>query len=190
MAAVLLFLCAFGIFAGFLIAGKVDHAGAMIGINISTGSLIGFAALGIYRWYEWRKLPQYIRNEWRYGKLIDCDDAPMIKAPLIISDKTFSLNLTAEALGISRSLVIKTRGDFFSRPEIKGKSDIIITWGEILEIEVCDDNDSYNYYKINLNSGDSISVRRVNRQQPPEHFILDAFRSIGKVPIRLKCDVE
>ncbi len=190
-------LCLIGLvfspFAGFAIHGKVAAPGLVFGLWFAVIPLSGLAAIAILRWRAWRRLPSHITEEWTSGRVVPAEGAPALVPPIRFSNKKYWIEMLREGPAFSRSNLLSMQGV----TEIMAKSWIaentgalFVPWADIAEWGVEDDNDGPDYHRLRLRSGGQIRVRRFPPDQASECDLLDAVRSVGKMPIRLRCDVD
>jgi len=65
-----------------------------------------------------------------------------------------------------------------------------VPWEDLKEWEVFEDGDGPNFYRLPLRTPGYVLVRRFAMIQGSESKLLDAVRSIGKLPVRLLCDID
>jgi hypothetical protein len=66
----------------------------------------------------------------------------------------------------------------------------LLAWNQIAEWIVDADSDGPDCYRLKLRPGGEVRVRRFDPDGATECDLLDAVRGVGRVPIRLLCDVE
>jgi hypothetical protein len=183
-------------FVGFAIHGKVDEAGLFIGLLIAVIPLCGLIALVILRWLTWRKLPSHIIEERKFGRVIPAEGARIVVAPVRFSNKKNKndwIKMQPKGITLSRHALLRMTGvpNLMATVWVTEQTqELFVAWLDIIEWVVDTDSDGPNYYLLNLRSKGRLSVRRFETDIASECDLLDAVRSIGKVPVRLRCDVD
>lgn len=180
-------------FVGFAIHGKVAVPGLVIGLLFAPIPLSGLVAIAISRWYAWRRLPPHIAEEWTFGRVVPAEGAPAVVAPLRFSSKGNWIEMLPEGLAVSRSGLLTMQGvsDIVAKSWVADHSgEMFIPWADIVEWSVDTDSDGPDYYLLKLRPGGTLRVRRFRPDAATECDLLDAVRHIGKLPVRLRCDVE
>ena len=65
-----------------------------------------------------------------------------------------------------------------------------IPWADIVEWSVETDSDGPDYYLLRLRPHGRTRVRRFLPDHASECDVLNAVRSVGKIPVRLRCDID
>jgi hypothetical protein len=183
----------FSPFIGFTIHGKVAAPGLMIGLWFAVIPVSGLAAIAIWRWYAWRRLPPHIAEEWTSGKIVPAAGAPAIAPPVRFSNGKNWIETLIEGLAFSRSCLLSMQGVPKATAKLwvaDNTGEVFIPWGDIVEWCVDTDSDGPDYYRLRLRSGGVIRVRRFPPDHASECDVLDAVRSVGQIPVRLRCDVD
>jgi hypothetical protein len=190
-------LCVFSLifspFIGFAIHGKVAEAGLATGLIIATVPLCGLAGLAMSRWLAWRRLPPHLAEEWTLGRLIPTEGGPEVFSPVRFAANKNWIEMLPEGLALSRYNLLRMHGvsDTMQESWIADQTgQLFIAWGEIAEWVIDTDSDGPNFYTLKLRKGGTIQIRRFKPDNTTECQVLDAIRSIGKVPLRLRCDVD
>lgn len=68
--------------------------------------------------------------------------------------------------------------------------DCFVPWYDIKEWEVCTDSDGPDYYRLPLRGKGHFLIRRFTPVEGTETDLLDAVRSVGKLSIRMLCDIS
>lgn len=180
-------------FLGFAIDGKVAAPGLVTGLIISIFPLCGLVAIVILCWHSWRRLPSHIIEEWTTGLVIPAVGAPMIVPPVRFFSQKDWIEMLPEGVNLSRHALLKMQGV----PETIAKiwiaeqtQEHFVAWGDVVEWTVETDSDGPDYYALKLRPKGMLSVRRFKPDSASECDLLDAVRSVGKVPVRLRCDIE
>lgn len=190
-------LCFMGLilspFVGFAVYGNVAEPGLVIGLFFAVIPLSGLAAIAITRWRAWRRLPLHIAEEWTSGRIVPARGAPTVAPPVRFSNKKYWIEMLPEGLALSRSSLLTMQGV----PETSAKlwaaelaGDMFIPWADIVEWGVDTDSDGPNYYSLKLRSRGMLKIRRFRPDTATECDLLDAVRSIGHLPVRIRCDIE
>jgi hypothetical protein len=182
-------------FIGFAIHGKVSESGLFTGLQIAIIPLCGLIAIAIARWHSWRQLPSHIAEEQKFGRVFPAKGAPMVVSPVLFSSKHKRdwIEMRPEGVTLSRHALLRMQGvpDFMAKAWVVEQIDEqFIAWSDIVEWVVDTDSDGPNYYELKLQAKGMLNVRRFNPETSSECELLDAVRSIGKVPVRLRCDVK
>jgi hypothetical protein len=190
-------LCLIGLifspFVGFAIHGKVAASGLFFGLLVAAIPLSGLIAIAVSRWHAWRQLPAYIVEEWTTGRLIPAEGGPAVAAPVRFTQKKDWIEIESDGLTLSRHSLMTMRGVTQTMQKLwiaEQTKEMFISWSDISEWVVDTDSDGPDYYLLKLRQGGLISVRRLNLDTAAECALLDAVRSVGKLPLRLRCDVE
>jgi hypothetical protein len=182
-------------FVGFAIHGKVSESGLVTGLQVAIIPLCGLIAIAIARWHSWRQLPSHIAEEQKFGRVFPANGAPMVVSPVLFSSKHKKdwIEMRLEGMTLSRHALLRMQGlpDFMAKVwVIEQIGEQFIAWTDIVEWVVDTDSDGPNYYALKLHAKGMLKVRRFKPETSSECELLDAVRSIGKVPVRLRCDVE
>lgn len=190
-------LCFLGLifspFVGFTIYGKVGIPGLIIGLWFAILPVLGLAAVAILRWNAWRRLPSHIVEEWKSGKIVPVEGAPTIVPPVRFSNKKNWIETISEGVVLSRSCLLSMQGvsDVLAKLWVADNTEqMFIPWGDITEWGVDADSDGPDYYLLQLRCGGMARVRRFPPDYATECDLLDAVRSVGQVPVKLRCDVD
>ena len=180
-------------FIGFAVHDEVGEAGLVTGLGVSIFPLTGLAVLAIRHFLATRRVPPEIAAEWCTGRVIPPDGAPAITAPLEFTKKDDAITLRADGVLVSRSALLGFRGvpDGAARLWISQTiGECFVPWADIREWEVCDDSENPDFHRLLLTTKGHVLVRRFAAVQGSEAQLLDAVRSIGKLPVRILCDIE
>lgn len=180
-------------FIGFAVHGTVGEAGIVTGLGIAMVPLTGLTVLAIRHWRAMRRLPRELAEEWRTGRVIPAEGAPAITAPVEFTRNNDSIALREDGVVLSKSALLGFRGV----PDAAGKTwitqtvgECFIPWKELLEWEVCDDSDGPDFYRLSMQTKRHVLIRRFAPVEGSEAQLLDAVRSIGKLPVRMLCDLD
>lgn len=191
--AVWFFLLLFSPFFGFAIHGKVDETGLVIGFAVGVAPFVALVFIAVRSWHGIRHTPQHIRDEWRLGRLVAAEDAPLVSPPIRFEYKKNWIELRAEGIVVSNYSFLGMHGtkQAFKTSWIARQSEeLFVPWSDVAEWIVDSDTEGPDYYRLKLHPQGELKVRRFEPEMASESKILDAVRSIGKLPVRLKCDVE
>jgi hypothetical protein len=192
-------LCFIGIifspFVGFAIHGKVETPGLIIGLLVAILPLCGFTALVILRWHSWRQLPPHIVEEQKLGRVFPVAGAPMVISPVRFSSKNKKdwIEMRLEGITLSRHALLRMQGvpNFMAKVWIAEQiGEQFVAWSDIVEWVVDSDSDGSDYYLLKLKPKGTLSIRRFKPDTASEHDLLDAVRSVGKLPVRLRCNID
>lgn len=186
-------LLIFSPFIGFALHGKVDEPGLETGLKLGILPLIGLAVLAARRWQAWKQLPAHLAEEWQSGRRIPAAGAPAMAAPIRFSHEKDWIEMRAEGVVLSRHALLR----FESVPDplektwvVEQAGQMFVPWRDISEWAVEQDLDGPDPYRLDLPDGAHLLVRRFLPSAASETRLLDAVRSIGKLPVRLRCDVK
>lgn len=183
----------FGPFVGFWIHGKVAIPGLVIGLVFAVIPLFGLIFMALRHWYAWRRLPRSIAEEWKSGKKVPAEGAPAVDPPVRFSKGKYWIEIQAEGLLCSRSclLALPRVSEAVAKLWVADHAgQLFIPWADIAEWSVEIDSDGPDYYVLRLRTEGLIRVCRFSPDRASESDLLDAVRSVGKVPLRLCCDVD
>lgn len=190
-------LCLMGLvfspFAGFAIHGKVAVPGLAIGLLFAVIPLLGLTVIGMLRWYAWRRLPPDVAEEWKSGRVVPAEGAPATEPSVRFSNKRNWIEMLPTGIALSRSCLLSMQGVSEAIAKIwiaDNIGEMFIPWAEIIEWGVATDSDGPDYYLLRLSPVGIIKVHRIYPDDASECALLDAVRSIGKIPVRLYCDVD
>lgn len=179
-------------FAGFAIHGKVDEAGLMIGLGLAVLPLLALACLALRRWQALRRAPDHVREEWRSGRLIAADGAPPQTTPLRFAKGRSWMEFRAEGVLLSAYDVLGTQGTRQALETtwvIQQSGQWLLAWTQIAEWIVDSDTEGPDCYRLKLRPRGELRLRRFAPDGATESDLLDAVRAVGRVPIRLRCDL-
>ena len=180
-------------FLGFVIHGKVAAPGLITGLLIAVLPLCGLIAIAILHWHSWRRLPSHIVEEWKVGRVIPAEGVPAITSPVRFSNNKDWIEILPEGVNLSRHTLLRMQGvpDFMAKAwVVEQTQEHFVTWKDITEWIVKTDSDGPDYYWLKLRPKGVLSVRRFKPDCATECDLLDAVRSVGKLPVRLLCDIE
>jgi hypothetical protein len=178
----------FSPFAGFAIHGQVAVPGLVIGLWLAVVPLCGLAGLAVWRWHAWRTLPPQLVEEWTSGRLIPAAGAPACHPPLQFSNGERRIDLLADGAVFSRSALLSTH-DVATSWVADAAGQLFIPWADIVEWGVDTDSDGPDFHLLRMRPAGQVRIRRFVPGQASECALLDAVRSVGQVPVRLRCDV-
>lgn len=185
----------FSPFVGFAIHGKVSEPGLVTGLQIAIVPLCGLIAIAIARWHSWRQLPSHIAEEQKLGRVFPAEGAPMVVSPVRFSSKNKKdwIEMRPEGMTLSRHALLRMHGvpDFMAKVWVAEQlGEQFVAWSDIVEWVVDTDSDGPNYYLLKLRPKGMLTVRRFEPDTATECDLLDAVRSVGEVPVRLRCDLD
>lgn len=181
------------VFIGFAIHGTVAEPGLVIGLVIAVIPLIGLSVLVIRHWSAMSRLPPELAEEWRTGRAIPATGAPAVIVPARFSYKDGAIEFRTDGLLLTGDTLLGLRG----ATDAAGKmwmsqtiGEYFLPWHEIAAWEVHTDSDAPDFYQLPLQTRGYLRVRRFKPAEGSEADLLDAVRSVGRLPIRLLCDIE
>lgn len=179
-------------FLGFAVRGKVDAAGLATGLLIGGVPLLALAWLVIRRWQHLRRVPPELLKEWRLGRVVAPDGAPTVKAPARFAYRKDWIELRPEGLVLARHSVLSMQGTQLLETAwvAQQAGQLFVAWSDIAEWAVDTDSDGPDYHCLQLRPQGRLRVRRFRPDVGTECDLLDAVRSIGRLPVRLRCDVD
>jgi hypothetical protein len=183
----------FSPFVGFAIHGKVEAPGLVIGLLIAVFPLCGLITIAISRWLAWRRLPTHLVKEWTTGRVIPAEGAPMVVSPVRFYCRKNWIDIMPEGVNLSRHALLTMQDvpDFMAKVWIAEQTqELFVSWSDIVEWAVDTDSDGPNYYLLKLRPKGALKVRRFKPDTATECDLLDAVRSVGKVPVRLLDDLD
>lgn len=183
------FALIFSPFVGFAIHGKVETPGLIIGLKFAILPLLGLTAIAIARWIAWRRLPPELVREWMHGKVVPADGAPMVVPPVRFADGDCWIRMSRDAVTASKQTLISMQGvpQTWSKVRAIAESgEVSAPWSDVIEWTVETDSDGPDYQSLHLRGGGRIKLRRFAPKHATESELLDAVRSVGKVPIRVR----
>jgi len=180
-------------FIGFAIHGQVGDPGFRTGLMVATVPLLVLAYLVIRRWRVVRLTPRPILDQWRFGKVVPAEGAPMVPLPIRFKKNKYWIEIGLEGVVMSTNCFLRTQGtgDPFATSWVAHQlGKLFVSWKDIEEWIVDTDSDGPDYYRLKLRSRGEVHVRRFHPKESCECNLLDAIRNAGKLSVRLRCDVE
>jgi hypothetical protein len=187
------FALIFSPFVGFAIHGKVETPGLIIGLKFAILPLLGLAAIAILREIAWRRLPPELVREFRQGKLVPADGAPVVVPPVRFANGDCWIRMSRDGVTASKQTLISMPGvpQMIAKVRAVAESgEVSARWSDVVEWSIEEDSDGPDYHWLQLRGGGAIKLRRFAPKQATESDILDAVRSVGKVPVRLRSAVN
>ncbi len=180
-------------FVGFAVHGKVGDEGLMTTLVFAALPLAGFVVITAVHWYSWRTLPPHLVEERKSGRVVRAEGAPSVVAPILFSAKDDWIQMRPEGIAFSRNTLLSMQGvpDFLAKAwsaDQAGES--FVAWTDIDEWIVEYDSDGPNYHGLKVRPRGMIRLRRFEPGLSDECALLDAVRFVGKLSVRLRCDVE
>lgn len=183
----------FSPFVGFSIHGKVTETGLETGLRFALFPLAGIVFLMLSRWRAWRRLPPHVAEEWRSGRLVPATGAPAVVPPIRFVNGKERIELLAEGVVVAQETILSISGvpDLIQKIWIADQlREIFVPWSDITEWVVDTSIDGPDYYLLQLRGVGAVKVGRLRILAGSESDLLDAVRSIGKLPVRVRCDVD
>lgn len=187
-----LFLLIFSPFFGFAIHGKVDEVGVIIGLVFAAFPVLALINLAARRWQGLRLTPRHILDEWKFGRVVPAEGAPMICPPVRFANKKSWIELRSEGVALSSYNFLCVHGANYPLEvawTTQQSGQFFIPWSDATEWTVDSDSDGPDCYRVQLRPTGELRIRRFTPEAGTECELLDAVRSVGKLPIRLKCDI-
>lgn len=194
------FAVIFSPFVAFAVNGKVDDSDWTPALLTAGLSLAVLAFLSLRTRANYRDLPARVREEYERGKCFEPLPAGRMPVPRTFKLTGFGATLELTSAGITYSPAAWLGANSERRAEaVRAAWQAVkapgwrpppqsIAWREIAEWQVRDDSDTADYYRLMFADGGHVSLRR-----PPsakeEYALLDTVRSVGRVPVRLFCDI-
>ena len=183
----------FSPFVGFALDGKVSHTGLVTGLWFALVPLSAITFIWLTRWHAWRRLPSQLVEEWTAGRLIPAVEAPSVMQPVLYSDENNWLEMQTDGVTVARQCLLSMQGVPHAQQllwvaDLCG--DLFVPWHDISEWIVETDSDGPDYYLLKLQPKGTLRVRRFLPDAATESTLLDAVRSVGKRPVRLRCDID
>ncbi|WP_459990876.1 hypothetical protein [Methylosoma difficile] len=190
-------LCFMGLifspFVGFAIAGKVAAPGLIFGLLFAVLPLSGLTFIAVSRWLVWRRLPPDIAEEWKSGRVVPAIGAPTVIAPVRFANKMDRIEILPDGVVVSRYSLLMMQGvsEGMGKHWIAEQTgELFFPWTDITEWGVETDSDGPNFYLLMLRPKGMLRIRRFQPDSATECDILDAVRYVGRLPVRLSCDVD
>lgn len=180
-------------FGGFAVHGKVDERGLTIGLFLAAVPLLALTWLVIQRWRHLRRLPPGLLLEWRQGLVIPADGAPARSTPVRFSHRKDWIDLRPDGLTLAGHSVLAMRGveqRLGTLWVVQQAGQLFLPWADIVEWAVDTDSDGPDYHCLPLRPQGELRVRRFRPDAATECALLDAVRGVGRLPVRLRCDVD
>jgi hypothetical protein len=180
-------------FLGFAMQGKVDEAGLVNGLCIAVLPLLALTWLVVQRWRHLRQVPPAVLDEWRLGRVVPAEGAPAVAPPVRFASRKNWLELGPEGLTLAGYSVLSVRGAenlLQTSWVVQQAGQFFVPWADIAEWAVDSDGDGPDYHCLQLRPRGTLRVRRFHPDAASECDLLDAVRSVGRVPVRLRCDVD
>jgi hypothetical protein len=178
----------FSPFVGFAVHGRVDETGLRLGLVCG---LLPLSALVVLVWRRHRQvqaMPAASRAIWRDGVHVPAEGAPEVPAPVQLVAGPARVGWTEAGLVIGRRRVLRWQGghDCFARVmALEAAGQLFVAWGDLQAWSVESDGDSPDPYRVTLRDGSQLFLARLSRGLD-ERALLDAVRSRGRVPVRLR----
>lgn len=182
----------FSPFLGFAVHGKVDEAGLTIGLAVAAVPLVALSYLVVRRWNGMRLTPRHILEEWQLGRVVAAEGAPTFVSPVRFANKKKWIEFRSEGVVLSRHNFLGMQGTkqlFETSWVAQQAGQLFVPWNDVVEWIVDSDSDGPDYYRLKLHSRGELKILRFRPEMATECELLDAVRSVGKLPIRLHCDV-
>lgn len=188
-----LVLLFFSPFLGFAVHGKVEEPGLVIGLFISAIPLLALTWLVIRRWRHLRRVPPDLLREWQLGRVVPADGAPAVATPVRFAHGKHWMELRPEGLTVAGHSVLGLRGAAHLLETswvVQQAGRLFVPWTDVVEWAVDTDSDGPDYHCLQLRPQGELRVRRFCPETASECDLLDAVRSVGRLPVRLRCDLD
>lgn len=179
-------------FIGFAIVGRVEEAGLVLGLQLA---LLPSAVLAVLAWRHRRgrrRLPPALAAEWVQGRIVPATGGPPVAAPWRCARGRDWIEVRPDGVLVSRHVLLGTPGaaDAMAKLWLAGEvGEFFVEWDAFGEWCVEEDDDGPDRHVLPLRAGGRVYLRRFGTVAD-EVGLLDAVRSIGGRPVRLRCDVE
>lgn len=186
-------LLIFSPFLGFAVHGKVQEPGLLIGLVIATVPLLALCWLVIRRWRHLRRVPPDLLREWQLGRVVPANGAPAVATPVRFAHGKNGLELRPDGLTVAGHSVLGLRGAAHLLETswvVQQAGQLFVPWADVVEWAVDTDSDGPDYHCLQLRPQGELRVRRFRPEAATECDLLDAVRSVGRLQVRLRCDVE
>lgn len=196
-------LLIFSPFVAFTVNGKVDDSNWTPAFVTAGFCIAALAAIALRQARTYRALPKDIRDEYRFGRLIDRDARVGVAATGCAyrskSKGADIVELNSEGVVFAPSAMVgasfaaaRQYASMNAFAHIGGAANIPahrIPWSDITEWQVHEDSDNPDFYRLMLRDGGHVELRRPH-YATSESPILDFVRKAGQRPVRLFCDVD
>lgn len=186
------FVLIFSPFIGFTIEGKVSEPGLARGVPFALVAIAGLVALGLKDARALRRLPEDVRAQWREGRLVPAEGAPRVYPPARFAANRDFIEMVPEGVVIARRTLLTMQGvaDLVQKTWLSEQvGQLFVPWREIEEWVVDTSLEGEDPYSLQLKAGGAYTLRRFQPDGASEADLLDAVRSIGKVPVRMRTDL-
>lgn len=190
----------FSPFVAFAVNGKVDDSDWTPAYVTAGVSLLALALLSARRRANYRNLPAHLRDEHERGKSFAPLPNERVRLPrdFKLAGGRVMLHLTSDGvayapaawLGIDERRTVQAvrmlwRAAREARLNVPTQ---VIAWRDIREWEVHEEMENDDFYRLTLVDGGYVRLRRP-ADAKEEYELLDAVRSVGRVPVRMFCDI-
>lgn len=186
------FALIFSPFIGFTLEGNVSEAGLAKGMPFALVAIAGLVALGLKDARALRRLPEDVRAQWREGRLVPADGAPRVCPPARFAANRDFIEMVPEGVVIARRTLLTMHGVADRMRKIwvsEQVGQLFVPWRDIEEWVVDTALEGEDPYTLQLKTGGAYTLRRFQPDGAGEADLLDAVRSIGKVPVRMRTDL-
>lgn len=179
-------------FIGFAVVGQVGEAGLLLGLGLALLPLAGLAVLAWQYQRGRRRLPPALAAEWIQGRLVPAAGGPAVTAPWRCARGRDWIEVRNDGVLVARHVLLGLPGvaEATAKLWIAGEiGEFFVDWAAVSEWRVEEDSDGPDRHVLLLRAGGRIDLRRFGT--PVEEVgLLDAVRSIGGLPVRLRCDLD
>lgn len=192
----------FSPFVAFTVNGRVDDSNWRPAIITALACLAGLVFIHIRTSRRYAQLPADIQSEYLYGRVMPPfqggagETSPLRFGPR--GPEKSLADLTPKGIWCAPVAICgaswgqrRKMADIDIKAGLAGGSELpthAFDWSELVEWQVRDDTDGPAYYRIVLQDGAYVDLKRP-RNSTEESPILDYVRSVGRRPVRLLCDV-
>lgn len=179
-------------FVGFAVVGRVGEAGLLLGLGLALLPLAGLATLAWQYHQGRRRLPPALAAEWMQGKLVAAAGGPAVTPPWRYARGKDWIELRCDGVLVSRHALLALPGVAEAMAKLwiaREIGEFFVEWAALSEWCVAEDSDAPDSYRLSLRAGGQLHLRRFRGEAAGEVALLDAVRSIGRLPVRLLCDV-
>lgn len=202
------YLCVLGgvaytVLIALIIANMHDHQvhiRALAAVLLICPPILLTTYLIFSRWWSWSKLPDATREEIQHGRVFPPLEELSLTPPLRFNCGSRWIEFRADGLAVSKGLHFLSWAarNYPETPQecrTVRTGVLVLPWSEMEEVILLHD-DEYSgrcWYALKLKTRPNYLSRKdivLFSTSPPDPDILNAFRAIGRVPARIRCDIN